>query len=51
MRKKNDVVNKINRHLKKQDKDSRLRVAERGYRIRLITKEQEDKLYNGRRYN
>lgn len=51
MRKKNDVVKRINKHLKKHDKDSRLRVAERGYRIRLITKEEEDRLYNGRRYS
>jgi|TARA_Y100000296_G_C5177440_1_gene260944 hypothetical protein len=49
--KRNNELEGANKKLKSYNKDTRLKIAERGYRLRLISKEEEDKLYNGKRYS
>lgn len=49
--KRNNELERVNKKLRSYNKDTRLKIAERGYRLRLISKEEEDKLYNGKRYS
>ena len=41
---------KANKKAKSLNQDTRMRVAERGYKTRLVSKEEEDRIYAGRRY-
>ena len=41
---------KAKKKAKSLNEDTRIKVAERGYKTRLVSKEEEDRIYAGRRY-
>ena len=41
---------KAKKKAKSLNEDTRMKVAERGYKTRLVSREEEDRIYAGRRY-
>jgi hypothetical protein len=41
---------KAKKKAKSLNEDTRMKVAERGYKTRIVSKEEEDRIYAGRRY-